>query len=99
MKTIFLTGVVNGITKEQALAKFKTFKDKLDQTPGNIVFSPIGLTDFADENMSKAERLKNDIRSMLDADEVHLLPDWHDSLDAQLIRDTAVRLGMTVVYH
>jgi len=43
--------------------------------------------------------VRNDIKKMLECDEVHMLPDWQESRGAQLERDIALRLGMHVVYH
>jgi hypothetical protein len=45
------------------------------------------------------KNLKNDIKKMLECDEVHMLPDWQQSKSAQLERDIAIRLGIPVVYH
>jgi len=45
------------------------------------------------------DTVRADIKTMLECDEVHLLPDWQESRGAQLERDIAVRLGMQIVYH
>ncbi|NDC41298.1 MAG: DUF4406 domain-containing protein, partial [Chitinophagia bacterium] len=55
--------------------------------------------DMTTDPLTWKDAIKNDIKRMLDCDEVHLLPDWQESRGAQLERDIAIRLGMQVVYH
>ena len=63
---------------------------------GYHVVKPDAVTD---DTKTWGEAVRNDIKKMLECDEVHLLSDWQDSRGAQLERDIALRLGMQVVYH
>ncbi len=93
-KTIYIAGKVSGLTEAQVREKFARAASQLSED-GNIVLSPVN--DKAESWNSKT--LRNSIKTMLDCDEVHLLPCWQESRGAQLERDIALRLGMNVVYH
>ena len=94
-KTIFVAGKMFGLPEAQVREKFEKAAADL-QGQGYTVISPI-----SDMETGKPweDTIRKSIKSMLDCDEVHLLPCWQESRGAQLERDIAIRLGMDVVYH
>jgi hypothetical protein len=94
-KTVFVAGKVSGLPENQVRDKFERAAAELE-AQGYVVLSPIN----ADDKETDWEgTLRNSIKTMLNCDEVHLLPCWQESRGAQLERDIALRLGMNVVYH
>ena len=94
-RTAYLAGKITGLPKNNVTEKFNLVENQLSGK-GYQVVKPIGLTD---DSKTWNDAIRNDIKKMLECDEVHLLPDWQESRGAQLERDIAVRLGMEVVYH
>ena len=94
-KTIYVAGKMYGLPEEQVREKFEKAASQL-QNQGYKVVSP--ASDMQ-QNLSWEDTMRHSIKSMLDCDEVHLLPCWQESRGAQLERDIAIRLGMNVVYH
>ncbi len=94
-KTVYIAGKMNGLPEAQVREKFERFSSNL-QRQGYSVVSPAENRQSSDTWEHSA---KHSIKSMLDCDEVHLLPCWQESPEAQLERDIAIRLGMQVVYH
>ncbi len=92
-RTAYVSGNITGLPKTAVQDKFNIIGEEL-AGKGYHVVKPYALTDE-----SKATDVRNDIKKMLECDEVHLLSDWQDSRGAQLERDIALRLGMQVVYH
>jgi hypothetical protein len=94
-KTIFVAGKMYGLPEAQVREKFEKATTDL-QGQGYTVISPV-----SDMEPGKGweDTIRKSIKSMLDCDEVHLLPCWQESRGAQLERDIAIRLGMDVVYH
>jgi nucleoside 2-deoxyribosyltransferase len=94
-KTVYIAGKVFGLPEQQVREKIERVSTDL-QNQGYRVVSPA-------ESINKGETwertMKQSIKSMLECDEVHLLPGWQESRGAQLERDIAIRLGMDVVYH
>jgi len=88
-RTAYIAGKITGLPKGIVKDKFNTMARQLSGM-GYQVVKPDAVTDDA---------VRNDIKKMLECDEVHLLSDWQDSRGAQLERDIALRLGMQVVYH
>lgn len=95
MKRAFVAGKITGLPKDQVKSKFNMLADQLHNM-GYHVIKPTGLSDH---HHTWDTATRNDIKKMLECDEVHLLPDWQESRGAQLHRDIALRLGMQVVYH
>ena len=93
-RTAYIAGKITGLPKDTVNEKFNLMAMQLSGM-GYRVVKPDALTD---DNRSD-DAVRNDIRKMLECDEVHLLSDWQDSRGAQLERDIALRLGMQVVYH
>jgi len=93
-RTAYVSGNITGLPKTAVQSKFDIIGEEL-AGKGYQVVKPAALTD--DKEVSGDVR--NDIKKMLECDEVHLLSDWQDSRGAQLERDIALRLGMQVVYH
>ena len=94
-KTIFIAGKVTGLPKDQVIDKFERVAHELSEL-GYKVVTPASLHEQA---KSWEAVTRDNIRYMLDCDEVHLLPCWQESRGAQLERDIAIRLGMNVIYH
>lgn len=92
-RTAYVSGNITGLPKTAVQSKFDIIGEEL-AGKGYQVVKPEALSDE-----SKASDVRNDIKKMLECDEVHLLSDWQDSRGAQLERDIALRLGMQVVYH
>ena len=95
MSTIYIAGKVSGLPEEQVREKFERAASELKEQ-GHIVMSPVSIDERAEDWEGT---LRNDIKTMLDCDEVHLLPCWQESRGAQLERDIALRVGMNIVYH
>lgn len=94
-RTAYVTGQISGIPADQIKNRFNTVANQL-YIHGYRVEGPVAVSD----NAAKGESaIRNDIKRMLECDEVHMLPDWQDCKGAQLERDIAIRLGMVVVYH
>lgn len=94
-KTIFIAGKVSGLPTDQVQNKFNRAAQELSEM-GYQVITPASLYDRA---KSWEEVTRDNIRYMLDCDEIHLLPCWQESRGAQLEREIALRLGMNIVYH
>ncbi len=94
-KIAYVAGKVTGLPKDQVKSKFNMISRQLTGM-GYQVVRPVGIND---NDQPWGETMRNDIKRMLECDEVHLLPDWQESRGAQLERDIAIRLGMQVVYH
>lgn len=93
-KTIYVAGKMYGLPEQQVREKFQKVTADL-QDKGYRVITPV--SDIK-EGESWEVTMRHSIKSMLDCDEVHLLPCWQESRGAQLERDIALRLGMDVVY-
>lgn len=94
-RTAYIAGKITGLPKSHVMSKFQMLANKLKGLGYNVV-EPAAVNDDARPN---DESVRRDIHRMLECDEVHMLPDWQDSREAQLERDIALRLGMQVVYH
>ncbi|MBC7552532.1 MAG: DUF4406 domain-containing protein [Taibaiella sp.] len=94
-KTAYVAGKITGLPKEEVKSKFNTISSQLSDM-GYQVVEPVGVND---DSHTWDVAVRKDIKTMLECDEVHLLPDWQESRGAQLERDIALRLGMEVVYH
>ncbi len=94
-KTIYIAGQISGLPREQVTDKFNRVASELSAQGFNVV-SPVSITQ---RGKSWEEAVRNDIKNMLECDEVHLLPCWQESRGARLERDIALRLGMQIVYH
>ena len=94
-KTIYVAGKMYGLPESQVREKFEKAAADLEDK-GYRVVSP--ASDMQ-RGMSWEDTMRHSIKSMLDCDEVHLLPCLQESRGAQLERDIAIRLGMDVVYH
>ncbi|MCW3123771.1 MAG: hypothetical protein JWQ38_3263 [Flavipsychrobacter sp.] len=94
-RTAYIAGKITGLPKGHVQNKFNVVSNQLSGM-GYEVITPDAVTD---DSKGWDASVRNDIKKMLECDEVHLLPDWQDSKGAQLERDIALRLGMQVVYH
>ncbi|MES2701751.1 MAG: DUF4406 domain-containing protein [Bacteroidota bacterium] len=94
-RTAYIAGNISGLPKSHVREKFNVIAQKLSSL-GYKVVKPVSVTD---DSKAWDDAVRSDIKQMLECDEVHLLPDWQESRDAQLERDIALRLGMNVVYH
>ncbi len=94
-RTAYLAGEVTGLSQGQGIEKFNMMASKLSDM-GYSVVKPQAVND---DTAAGDASVRNDIKKMLECDEVHMLPDWQNSREAQLERDIALRLGMEVVYH
>jgi len=94
-RTAYIAGKITGLPKGVVKDKFNMMARQLSGM-GYRVVKPDAVTD---DTKSWDDAVRNDIKKMLECDEVHLLSDWQDSRGAQLERDIALRLGMQVVYH
>ena len=94
-RTAYVAGRITGLPKENVNNRFNTISQELSGK-GYSVIKPAFISD---DTKTWEEGVRTDIKTMLECDEVHLLPDWQESRGAQLERDIALRLGMQVVYH
>ena len=94
-RTAYIAGKITGLPKGIVKDKFNMMARQLSGM-GYQVVKPDAVTD---DTNSWDDAVRNDIKKMLECDEVHLLSDWQDSRGAQLERDIALRLGIQVVYH
>ena len=94
-RTAYIAGKITGRPKGYVKDKFNLMARQLSGMGYNVV-KPDAVTD---DSKAWDDAVRNDIKKMLECDEVHLLPDWQESRGAQLERDIAIRLGMQVVYH
>ncbi len=94
-RTAYIAGKITGLPKGYVKDKFNLMARQLSGM-GYKVVKPDAVTD---DSKAWDDAVRNDIKKMLECDEVHLLPDWQESRGAQLERDIAIRLGMQVVYH
>ena len=94
-KTIYIAGKMYGLPEAEVREKFKKATSQLKEE-GYKVVSPV--SEF-EGNKSWEDTMRHSIKTMLECDEIHLLPCWQESRGAQLERDIALRLGMNVVYH
>lgn len=94
-RTAYVAGKITGLPKDHVKSKFNMIANQLNGM-GYQVVNPISIND---DTKSWDVSMRNEIKKMLECDEVHLLPDWQESRGAQLERDIALRLGMQVVYH
>ena len=85
---------MNGLTQEQVKAKFNRAADVLI-SQGYVAVSPISIYQSVNDWQ---EATRDNIKTMLECDELHLLPCWQESRSAQLKRDIALRLGMHIKY-
>jgi hypothetical protein len=92
-RTAYIAGKISGLPKKQVKNKFNLIAKQLTGQ-GYKVVKPLAVEDEASD-----ETVRNDIKKMLECDELHLLPDWQESRGAQLERDIALRVGMDLVYH
>lgn len=92
-RTAYIAGMITGQPRGQVINKFSLMAEKL-AGQGYSVVQPAAVNGETGKNAVRA-----DIKKMLECDEVHMLPDWQESRDAQLERDIALRLGMDVIYH
>ena len=95
-RTAYIAGQITGMPIAQAAQKFNTMAIKLSSMGYNVV-KPDALLHQEAAIVNNATR--NDIKKMLECDELHLLPGWQQCRGAQLQRDIALRLGMELVYH
>lgn len=94
-RTAYVAGKITGLPKTDVKSKFNMITNQL-MSMGYHVVNPEGVYH---EYKTWDDAVRNDIKKMLECDEVHMLPDWQESRGAQLERDIALRLGMQVVYH
>lgn len=94
-RTAYIAGKITGLPKTHVKDKFNIIATQLSGM-GYDVVKPDAVND---DSKTWDDAVRNDIKKMLECDEVHLLPDWQDSRGAQLERDIALRLGIQVVYH
>jgi len=53
---------------------------------------------IASGNGTWEQYMRNDIKALMECNEIHLLPDWRDSVGAKLEHQIADALGMKIVY-
>ena len=94
-RTAYVAGKITGLPRTDVREKFNMLTNQLTGM-GYQVVNPLAVTD---NSHTWDESVRNDIKIMLECDEVHLLPDWQESRGAQLERDIALRLGIQIVYH
>jgi len=94
-RTAYIAGKITGLPKGIVKDKFNMMARQLTGM-GYQVVKPDAVTD---DTKTWDDAVRNDIKKMLECDEVHLLSDWQESRGAKLERDIALRLGMQVVYH
>lgn len=92
--TVYIAGNTLGLPQDQVKEKFSRVISDLSQQ-GYVVVSPVSLYN---QTPNWQDGARDDIKTMLECDELTLLPCWQESQSAQLKRDIAIRLGMNVTY-
>jgi len=94
-RTAYVAGKITGLPIGEVKQKFNTISNELTEK-GYQVVKPLAISG---DSRCWDDVIRNDIKQMMECDEVHMLPDWQESRGAQLERDIALRLGIQVVYH
>jgi hypothetical protein len=94
-RTAYIVGKIAGLPQGCVKDKFNFIANRLIRL-GYKVVRPAAITD---DTQPWADAAHNDIEKMIQCDEVHLLPDWQDSLWARFERELAISKGMQIVYH
>jgi len=95
VRTAYVAGKISGLPKADVSEKFNVVAQQLLDMGYRVVNPLVGM----DYSKSWDDAMRNEIKKMLECDEVHLLPDWQESRGAQLERDIALRLGIDIIYH
>ncbi len=93
-RTVFISGKITGLARNSVKEKLGVIDRHLKSAGFQTKKPAIALGDSLAEDSAK-----NDIKTMLECDELHLASDWQNCTQAMLQRDIALRLGMQVVYH
>lgn len=92
---VYISGAISGHDKNNVKDKFASAADYLKQQ-GHEPLNPFdnGLPDSA----SWADHMRADIKMMMDAELVLMLPCWVESRGAKIELDIAQRIGLPVTH-
>ena len=93
-KKIYIAGKVTGTDRMDVLKKFDTVERKLI-SEGHKVINPLRIANMHD---TWEIAMRKCIKSMMDCDEIHLLPCWETSKGAQIEKSLATYLKIPIKF-
>ena len=98
---IYLSGPITGLDTEEYINLFTTWDLRMLQL-GYRTVNPVELDQELewqlDRKPTREEYLRNDLKELLNCDEILMLPGWSNSKGAQLERRVALACGIPVSY-
>jgi hypothetical protein len=95
-KTIFIAGNTKG-THEGVINRFHAMIDKLQhEIKATKIHTP---TVLAEPKATWSQSIRSDITALMTCDELHMMNNWQGHKRSEILRDTANRVGIHVVYH
>lgn len=114
MRKIYIAGKISGLPLNEVVIKFGNYSQQILEQgfiPINPIDLHLCNECNIESNFycdncentgiikrTHAEYMKIDINAFLDADEIHMLPDWKDSKGAKIEHQLALDLGINIVY-
>ena len=99
MRNVYLAGQITGLPKHEVKAKFDRKKQELTAQGIRVYHAAAQLWSTGLENEDRNTIVKAAIIMMMECEELHLFPCWAQSKEATLLRDIAMRTGMTIIYY
>jgi hypothetical protein len=98
---IYLSGPITGLDPGEVVRAFHKWEQRLLQD-GHEVINPVNLDHLLDLTLGRIplrhEYLRNDLKHLLECDEVLMIPGWSESKGAQLERLVASACGIPIRY-
>ena len=95
MKKIYISGRISGLPYTEAVERFTAAKAFLE----TLGYEALNPTDNGiDPESSWNDHMVADIRMLLEADSVFMLPDWRDSKGARIEHNIALELQKPIHY-
>jgi hypothetical protein len=95
--TVYISGPISGLPNDNREA-FASAAAWL-RSAGHDPINPLEIADRLPLDSAWADYMREDLRAMLDAEAVYLLPGWQMSRGACLEYRVAEALGMTIAHH
>ncbi len=94
-KKIYISGKITGLTPDQAFSFFNNAELYLTEK-GYEVINPITIPHEHDKTWESY--MRNDLKALLDCDEIYMLNNWNESRGAIIEHDLANKLGLKIIY-
>jgi hypothetical protein len=91
---VFLTGSTKG-AHVQVAEKFKRVATELRQQGYKVTLPTV----IGEPTASWDASIRSDITALMHCDEIHLMHNWQGHRRSEILRDTALRIGIKAVYH